>query len=62
MNTPDKFEVINDEPQEGNKQEKAESRKNKTCAKLKACKKCKTCKVGSKQIEENVFTGGVIHY
>lgn len=40
MNTPDKFEVINDKAQEGNKQEKAESRTNKTCAKQQVCKKC----------------------
>lgn len=58
----DNLELENDEAKEGNKQEKAESRKNKTCTKQQACKKCKTCKVGSKQIEESVFTGGVIHY
>lgn len=43
MNTPDKFEVINDEAQERNKQKKAESRKNKTCTKQQVCEKC-TCK------------------
>ncbi|CAM0108691.1 hypothetical protein VPH209E381_0092 [Vibrio phage 209E38-1] len=36
----DNLELANYEPQEGNKQEKAESRKDKTCTKQQACKKC----------------------
>ena len=48
----DKLELENDEPQEGNKQEKAESRKNKTCTKLKTCSQCPCKRLDKESIKQ----------
>lgn len=48
----DNLELEHDESQEGNKQEKAESRKNKTCTKQQVCTQCNCKRLDKESIKQ----------